>query len=129
MRLDNNTVLITGGSDGIGLALARRFVQAKGTVVVCGRRPEQLEQAKRACPGLHTLICDVSIEAQRTALVEQVTRDFPNLNVVVNNAGIQNRPPSLLDAQDWSRHRAENRHQPRSADASIHALGAPPSEP
>ena len=107
MRLENNTVLITGGSDGIGLALARRFVQAKSTVVVCGRRPEQLEQAKRTCPGLHTLVCDVSIEAQRTALVEQVSRDFPKLNVVVNNAGIQNRPPSLLDAQDWSRHRAE----------------------
>ncbi|AUX48797.1 short-chain dehydrogenase [Sorangium cellulosum] len=107
MRLDNNTILITGGASGIGLALAQRFVRAGSTVVVCGRRKEQLEQAQRECPGLHAVQCDVSIEAERAALVERVTREFPALNVLVNNAGVQNRPPPLLETQDWSRHRSE----------------------
>ncbi|WP_437817612.1 SDR family oxidoreductase [Sorangium sp. So ce1078] len=107
MRLDRNTILITGGASGIGLALAQRFVRAGSTVVVCGRRQEQLDQAERACPGLRAVQCDVSVEAERAALVERVTRELPALNVLINNAGIQNRPPPLLETQDWSRHRSE----------------------
>jgi uncharacterized oxidoreductase len=107
MRLDGNTLLITGGASGIGLALARRFVHAGSTVVICGRRRETLEQARRECPELHTLACDVSVEAERVALAERVVREFPALNVLINNAGIQNRPPPLAQPQDWAAHRAE----------------------
>jgi uncharacterized oxidoreductase len=107
MRLDANTVLITGGASGIGFALARRFIRAKSTVIVCGRRQEQLDLARRESPELHTLRCDVSIERERIDLIERVSRDFPGFNVLINNAGVQQRPPPLLELQDWSKHRLE----------------------
>ncbi|MET0390297.1 MAG: SDR family NAD(P)-dependent oxidoreductase [Polyangiales bacterium] len=107
MKLDGRVVLVTGGGSGIGFALARRFVQAGSTVLVCGRRQAQLEAAQRACPGLHVLRCDLASEAERVAFAEQVQRDYGALDVLVNNAGVQQRPPSLLEPQDWAKHRAE----------------------
>ena len=115
MRLDSNTVLITGGASGIGFALARRFVKAGSKVIACGRRREQLEWARRECPGLEIVTCDVSVESERVALAERMTREYPGLNVLINNAGIQQRPPSLLELQDWAKHRTEietNLHAP-----------------
>ena len=55
MGLKGNTILITGGASGIGFAFAKRFAEAGSTVVVCGRRAEQLKEAKTLCPALHTL--------------------------------------------------------------------------
>jgi uncharacterized oxidoreductase len=103
----NQTLLITGGASGIGLALAKRFVAADNTVIVCGRRSEKLAEAKRLIPELHTVRCDVSIEAERLALHQEVLSQFPKLTVLINNAGIQNRPPSLTAPQDWSAHHRE----------------------
>ncbi|HET6337553.1 MAG TPA: SDR family NAD(P)-dependent oxidoreductase [Polyangiales bacterium] len=107
MRLDSNTVLITGGASGIGFALARRFAAAGSTVAVCGRRQEQLDQARHDCPELHTIQCDVSVESERIRLIEQVVHDYPAFNVLINNAGLQQRPPPLVEAQDWNQHRVE----------------------
>jgi uncharacterized oxidoreductase len=107
MKLEGHTILITGGAGGIGFALAERFVRAKSTVIVCGRRSEQLAWAKEQCPALHTVRCDVSQEAERTRLFGDVTRDFPDVDVLVNNAGIQNRPGPLAAPQDWARHAEE----------------------
>jgi uncharacterized oxidoreductase len=107
MRLDSNTVLITGGASGIGFALARRFVRAGSSVIVCGRRQQQLDDARRECPELITLRCDVSVEAERIDLIECVARDHPSFNLLINNAGLQQRPPALVEAQDWSQHRLE----------------------
>ncbi len=107
MNTHGNTVLITGGASGIGWALARRFANAGSQVIICGRRADQLLVAKQLCPELHTVQCDVSVPAERLSLVKTVTEAFPTLNVVINNAGIQNRFPSLLEPQDWQRHEAE----------------------
>ena len=107
VELNKNTILITGGGSGIGFALATRFAQAGSEVIICGRRPETLAEAKQHCPALVTLPCDVSQETDREKLFELVKRDFPKLNVLINNAGIQNRPPSLINPQDWRRHRSE----------------------
>ncbi len=107
MKLDQNTILITGGGSGIGLALAKRFVKAGSQVIICGRRAEALRQAKTECPGLITFTCDVSEEVSRQKFFEAVTHEFPNLNVLINNAGIQNRLAPLTAAQDWRRHRSE----------------------
>lgn len=115
MHLDANTVLITGGASGIGFALARRFVASGSTVIVCGRRQAQLDEARKLCPELHTLRWDVSAESERTQLIEHVVREFPSFNVLVNNAGLQQRPPTLLEPQDWTKHRLEletNLHAP-----------------
>lgn len=107
MQMTGNTILITGGASGIGLALARRFAARGNTVIVCGRRADKLAEAASAVAGLKTVRCDVSCQSERVELARSVTRDYPGLNVLINNAGIQNRPSSLLDPQDFSSHRAE----------------------
>lgn len=89
MKLTNNTILITGGATGIGLALAEAFLQQGNTVIICGRREEKLREVKTRYPLLHTRVCDVGNADERTALFEWSTREFPTLNVLVNNAGIQ----------------------------------------
>lgn len=89
MRMSGNTVLITGGATGIGLSLAEALMGAGNEVIVCGRRREKLEEARLRLPSLHTRKCDVSLEAERKDLYEWVSRVFPKINVLVNDAGIQ----------------------------------------
>lgn len=104
MKFENRTILITGGASGIGLALAERLAR-KNKVVVCGRREEALAQARKR--GLETLRADVSTPQERVALVARATRDFPSLDVLVNNAGVQHHPPPLTKSQDWAAHERE----------------------
>lgn len=91
MKLTGNIILITGGGSGIGLAFAERFIKAGNTVIVTGRREHVLEQAKEKLPGLITHVSDLSVEADRSALFDWVTANYPEVNVLVNNAGIQQR--------------------------------------
>ncbi|KPJ60597.1 MAG: hypothetical protein AMJ46_06290 [Latescibacteria bacterium DG_63] len=84
-----NTILISGGATGIGLALADAFLKSGNEVIICGRRREKLRSAKARLPRLHVRVCDVSKSRSRLALVEWVTGRFKSLNVLVNNAGIQ----------------------------------------
>jgi uncharacterized oxidoreductase len=107
MTYQNRTILITGGATGIGLALAERFVRANNKVIVCGRREAALAEARARVPGLHTLPADVSNAQERVALFERVTREHPELDILINNAGVQNHPPPLTQAQDWSQHAHE----------------------
>lgn len=86
MKLTNNKILITGGATGIGLGLAERFIKENNTVIICGRR----ESALKAVPNVISRVCDVSVEADRTALYEWIKNEHPDLNVLVNNAGVQN---------------------------------------
>ncbi|HEX8299986.1 MAG TPA: SDR family oxidoreductase [Rubricoccaceae bacterium] len=107
MTLSDHTVLVTGGATGIGLALAARFLDAGSTVVVCGRRAEALAEAQRRHPGLHIHVADVATAAGREALAGWAIEAFPALDVLVNNAGIQNRVGVADLAADWERHREE----------------------
>ena len=100
MNLGGNTVLITGGASGIGLAFAQRFVAQGSEVIVCGRRADVLERAKADNPALHTRVCDVASAKEREELAQWATREFPSLNVLINNAGIQRRI-SLLENEAW----------------------------
>jgi uncharacterized oxidoreductase len=81
MKLSENTILITGGGSGIGLAFAKRFIKAGSTVIICGGR-----EAKEKWPNLITHICDVTIESVRIALFVWVTRTYPDINVLVRNS-------------------------------------------
>jgi uncharacterized oxidoreductase len=100
MKASGNTILITGGGTGIGLALAMRFLRQGNEVVICGRRLETLNEARRQYPELHVYQCDLSQESARLDLFEKVTHDFPNLNVLLNNAGMW--VPTRLDrAESW----------------------------
>lgn len=89
MKITNNKILITGGATGIGFALAERFIQEGNTVLICGRRESALQEAKSKLPSLVTRVCDLSTETGRETLYKWVAEEHPDLNVLVNNAGIQ----------------------------------------
>ena len=88
MELKNNTILITGGTSGIGIEMARQLIAHGNTVIVTGRDSARLEKAKQTLPQVHTLQSDASKLDDIAALYEQVTRDFPAMNFLINNAGI-----------------------------------------
>jgi len=89
MQLANNKILITGGASGIGLGLTERFIQEGNTVIICGRRESVLQEVAEKLPSVITKVCDLSSEAERVALYEWVAAEHGDLNVLVNNAGIQ----------------------------------------
>jgi uncharacterized oxidoreductase len=89
MNVSNNKILITGGASGIGLGLTEKFIQDNNTVIICGRRESVLNEVKAKFPTVITKICDLSIEAERVALYEWIATNHSDLNVLVNNAGIQ----------------------------------------
>ena len=99
MKLQGRTVLITGGTSGIGLELARQLLGRGNTVIVTGRDAQRLEEAREALPGLNALQSDVSDPASIRALHDDVLARFPALDVLVNNAGIM-RNLNLNDAHD-----------------------------
>lgn len=91
MELSKNTVFITGGASGIGLALAKEFLNYENTVIICGRSLEKLEFAKKRHPGIYTIRCDVSNMNEVRQTMEKIETQFGSLNILVNNAGIQHR--------------------------------------
>jgi uncharacterized oxidoreductase len=88
MKLSNRTILITGGSAGIGLAFALKFLELGNEVIVTGRRQAVLDQVKAKYPKLHAIQSDVAEPSQIAALAARVKADFPKLDVLMNNAGI-----------------------------------------
>lgn len=89
MELQGNTVLITGGTSGIGLAFAEKFLEAGSTVIITGRRTDRLESIQEKYPTIITKASDISDEKQREELAAWVTETYPDLNVLINNAGVQ----------------------------------------
>jgi uncharacterized oxidoreductase len=88
VNVTGRTILITGGSAGIGLAFAQKFVELGNEVIVTGRRQSALDEVKAKNPKLHTIQSDVAETAQIKALAARVRADFPKLDVLMNNAGI-----------------------------------------
>ena len=89
MKISGNTVLITGGATGIGLALAEAFSKKGNEVIICGRRKNKLIAAQKRLPKIHVRVCDISKDKNRKALFDWATANFKKLNILVNNAGIQ----------------------------------------
>jgi uncharacterized oxidoreductase len=89
MKLSNNKILITGGASGIGLGLTERFIKEGNTVIVCGRRGSVLKETADKFPSVITRVCDLLVAAEREELFNWISQDHPDLNVLVNNAGIQ----------------------------------------
>ncbi len=88
MKLNKRTVLITGGTSGIGFELAKQLIERGNVVIITGRDPEKLAAAKRNLPGVHTFQSDVSDSKAIAALHESVSARFPALDTLINNAGI-----------------------------------------
>ena len=89
MNLTDRTVLVTGGTSGIGLGIVEAFHQSKSRVIVCGRDRVKLSLTEEQFPGITALFCDVGDARQRESLAAEVLNRFPELDTLVNNAGIQ----------------------------------------
>lgn len=100
MRVSGNTVLITGGSSGIGLAVAELLSSSGNQVVICGRDERKLGKAKERLPSVHTVVCDVAVRAEREHLFRRTIQDFPHLDFLINNAGIQRETDFLSGAPE-----------------------------
>ncbi|WCM88382.1 SDR family oxidoreductase [Acidovorax sp. NCPPB 3576] len=91
MKTTANTILITGGAAGIGFALAQQLSERGNRVIVCGRNEEALAKAQSQVPALVPRQCDITDGESRAAMVEWLEAEHPELNVVINNAGVQYR--------------------------------------
>ena len=89
MKIINKKILVTGGATGIGFALAERFIKDGNTVIICGRREAALNDAKAKLPSVITKVCDLSTDNERESLFKWVSENHGDLNILVNNAGIQ----------------------------------------
>ena len=87
MELHHNTVLITGGTSGIGYEFAAQLLQLGNTVLITGRDQARLDQTKQRLPQVHTFQSDLRDPAAIRELLAQVTAQFPALNLLINNAG------------------------------------------
>jgi uncharacterized oxidoreductase len=100
MRMTGNTIFITGGNAGIGRALAEALHAKGNKVIVAGRRQEALDEVAAANPGIETVVLDMTDAAAIRDVAARLVADFPDLNVVVQNAGIMQ--PEQVAADDWS---------------------------
>jgi len=88
MKTSGNTILLTGGSSGIGRALAQRLHDLGNEVIVAGRRQDALEETGAGRDGIHAMTVDVEDAADLRRFAKEVLERFPALNVLINNAGI-----------------------------------------
>ena len=101
MKMTDNTILITGGGSGIGRGLAEAFHRLGNQVIITGRTQKSLDETCAANPGMKSFTVDVSDPKSIQSFAAQVTKAFPSLNVLINNAGIM-QPENLLEKPDAS---------------------------
>ncbi len=99
MNLSGNTILITGGGSGIGRALAEEFHKQGNQVVIAGRRQQVLDETVAANPGMASVVVDIESNEGIRTFATRLEKEFPQLNVVIHNAGIM-RPENLLENTD-----------------------------
>ncbi|HYG35212.1 MAG TPA: SDR family oxidoreductase [Clostridia bacterium] len=112
MRLERRNALITGGSQGLGQAIAEHFVREGANVIICARDPVQLTAARealqqKALPGQKVLArtCDVSSEEQVNDLVSHALKELGAVDILVNNAGVYGPmgPLEAVSLKEWQR--------------------------
>lgn len=106
MKIANNKILITGGASGIGLGLTERFIEENNTVIICGRRESELKSVSVKFPSVITRKCDLTITKERESLFKWISENHPDLNVLINNAGIQ-QWMTVADSNFFQRAQAE----------------------
>jgi uncharacterized oxidoreductase len=111
MELKNSTVLITGGTSGIGLEFVKQLTEQGATVIITGRNLDALNKTKQLLPKVHTFQSDVSDSKEIERLYRDVLQQFPDLNIIINNAGLMrliNLQDSTLDLENINREVATN---------------------
>src|SRR6202795_5074757 len=91
MKLTSNTILITGGASGIGYELTKKLTALGNTILITGRDQAKMDRAKAAFPKIHTFRSDVSDPEAIATLYKEVTKQFPEVNILINNAGIMRK--------------------------------------
>jgi uncharacterized oxidoreductase len=104
MKTTGNTILITGGGSGIGRGLAESFQALGNQVIIAGRRQQALDATTAANPGMRSIRLDIDNPADIRSFAEQLTKDHPALNILINNAGIMREEnlqtqPDLAEAE------------------------------
>lgn len=89
MKVSGNTILITGGSSGIGLAMAELLAETGNKIIVCGRDKKKLQMCQNEINSITVYPCDISKKNNCKSLFTRVTSDFPDVTILINNAGIQ----------------------------------------
>ncbi len=106
MKLSNNKIFITGGATGIGLGLTERFIKEDNIVLICGRRESALKAVTANYPTVITYVCDLSKAEERERLYQLISTEHPDLNVLINNAGIQ-QDLSITDSDFYQQAKEE----------------------
>ncbi|MNQ25929.1 Fatty acyl-CoA reductase [compost metagenome] len=87
MKTTGNTVFISGGSAGIGLAIAKKLSAAGNNIIINGRNEERLQNALKQLDNTVAIQGDLSIEADRIRIAKELKENYPEVNVIINNAG------------------------------------------
>lgn len=87
MNITNKTVLITGGGSGIGYETAKVLSARGNKVIIVGRKESKLKKAAESLPGVVAIRCDINNESDVLNLIQKVGNEFPELSVLINNAG------------------------------------------
>lgn len=87
MKTSNNTILITGGGSGIGFEIAKLFSRNGNRIIITGRNEERLQKAAAKLENTTAIAADITSEDDVNQLVKKIRKDFPELNVLINNAG------------------------------------------
>lgn len=91
MTIQGNTILITGGTSGIGLAIAQEFAARDNTVIIIGRNAAKLQEAASMQRNIIPFRCDIAQKEERERLFSFIQAEFPQINILINNAGIQHQ--------------------------------------
>ncbi|RNL90391.1 SDR family NAD(P)-dependent oxidoreductase [Sinomicrobium pectinilyticum] len=99
MAITTNTILITGGSSGLGLEMAKRFSQLGNKVIICSRSAVKLSAARQQFPDLITYPCDISQPKDCGLLKKWLEQNYPETNILINNAGIVHKTDFITDGE------------------------------